>query len=291
MTASVLIQLVLSGLAIGSVYGLVALSYNAIYSTDNVINFSQGELVIVGSLIGVSLFGAMGLPLLLALAVAVVVVAVIGLLVELTTVRPIKNVSRNFIWIMSTFGFGIALKNLATFIWGKQPLPFPKFIGGDEPVRLAGASVLPQELGIIAIAVASTVAFELYRRKTLFGTAVRATQLDRETAGLMGINTRRVVGFSYAASGALCAVSGFLVAPILFADPSYGIVLSVKGFIAMILGGLGSGVGGFLGGLLLGLLESLSSTVVPTVWKDVVTFTVLIIVMILRPQGFFGGAK
>jgi branched-chain amino acid transport system permease protein len=291
MTLPILVQLIFSGLAIGSIYGLVALSYNAIYSTDSVINFSQGELVVVGSLIGASLYGVHKLPLLVALAIAIPVVAGLALLVEYTSVRAVRNVTKNLIWIMSTFGFGIALKNLTPFLWGKQPLSFPNFIGSDSPWVVGGVRIVPQELGIVVITLLCTAAFELYRRKTIFGVAVRATQQDRETAGLMGINARRVVRFSYAVSGALCAISGFLVGPVLFADPSYGVVLTVKGFIALILGGLGSGVGGVLGGLVLGLVESLSSSVVPSLWKDVVTFGLLILVMVMRPQGFFGGVR
>jgi branched-chain amino acid transport system permease protein len=291
MTSITFWQLVFSGLAIGAVYGLVALSYNIIFSTTNIINFAQGELVVLGSLLGVSFYVQQKMPLLVALGLAMVVVILVTLLIEWLCVRPVKNPTTNFIWIMSTFGFGIALNVLMQRVWGAEPLPFPKFIGGDDPINVRGLVMLPQEIGIIVIAVLVTLAFEAFRRRTIWGKAVRATALDRRTAALMGINTRRVIYFSYGLSGAVATLCGFLLAPVQFADPHFGIVLGVKGFIALIIGGLGVPLGGFIGGLFLGLLEVLSARVFSEVWKDVVTFVVLIVVMMLKPTGLFARLK
>jgi branched-chain amino acid transport system permease protein len=291
MTWATFFQLVFSGLAIGAIYGLVALSYNVVFNTTNVVNFAQGELVVLGSLAGVTLYAGQKLPLVVALVVAAMLVAAVALLSQLLAVRPVKDVTRNFIWIMSTFGFGVALNQVMQAVWGTQPMPFPKWIGGDAPIKVGGVVMLPQEIGIVLIAAAVTVALELYKRQTIFGKAVRATALDRSTAGLMGINTSRVIYFSYALSGAIATLCGFLLAPVQFADPNYGIVIGVKGFIALIIGGLGSGIGGFLGGLFLGLLEVASARVFSEVWKDVVTFLALILVMMVKPSGFFGAWK
>jgi branched-chain amino acid transport system permease protein len=281
-------QLIVGGLSIGSIYGLVALSYNVIFSTTNVINFAQGELVMVGALLGFTFYVVFKLPLLLALVLTAVVVSFLALVVERISVRPVKDISQNFIWIMSTFGFGVALKNSAMLIWGRSPLPFPKFVGGNEPIPVFGVLILPQEIGIFFIAVICTVGLELYRKKTIFGTAVRATALDRETASIMGINTSYVIYFSFAISGILAAICGILVSPITFADPTMGIMLGVKGFVAIILGGLGSVTGAILGGLFLGLIETFSATLISSLWKDVITFLILILVMLIKPSGFFG---
>ncbi|MFB0508246.1 MAG: branched-chain amino acid ABC transporter permease, partial [Thermodesulfobacteriota bacterium] len=251
MTLTTFFQLIVGGLSIGSIYGLVALSYNVIFNTTNVINFAQGELVTVGALLGFTFYVVFKLPLFLALVLAALVVSFLALVVERISVRPVKDISQNFIWIMSTFGFGVALKHTAMLIWGKSPLPFPKFIGGNEPIPVFGVLILPQEIGIFFIAIICTVALELYRKKTIFGTAVRATALDRETASIMGINTNYVIYFSFAISGILAAICGILVSPITFADPTMGIVLGVKGFVVMIVGGLGSATGAILGGLFL----------------------------------------
>ncbi len=288
MTWQTIFQLIFSGLALGAVYGLVALSYSTIYATRNIINFGQGELVVLGSLMGVSLVVVAKVPILIALVVAAAVVAVVALLVEWLAVRPVKEVQRNMIWVMSTFGLGIVFNQLMQKLWGTDPIRFPKFIGKDEPIKVGDIVMLPQEIGVIIIAVAVAVLFELFRRNTLMGKAVRATAMDRDTASLMGIDTRKVVYGSYALSGALATLCGFLVAPIQFADPNGGVLLSVKGFIALIIGGLGSPIGGFIGGLFLGLLEVGSASFISEVWKDVITFGALILVMIIRPSGFFG---
>ena len=287
MTWSAFFNLLISGLAMGAVYGLVALSYNLVYATRNIVNFAQGELVVLAMMLGVKLHVTQGMPLVVAGVVAAAVVALVSLLIEYLAVRVVRDVNNNFIWIMSTFGFGIALNQLVQKIWGTEPISFPKWIGGNEPWRSGDLVVLPQELGIIVIAVLATGLFELYRRTTLFGKAVRATSLDRPTAELMGINTARVVASSYVMAGAFATLIGFLIAPVRFADPHAGIVLGIKGFIALVVGGLGSSVGGFIGGVFLGLLEVLSTTVFSEVWKDVITFVVLIVVMAVRPQGFF----
>jgi branched-chain amino acid transport system permease protein len=287
MTWSAFFNLLISGLAMGAVYGLVALSYNLVYATRNIVNFAQGELVVLAMMLGVTLHVTQGLPLWVAFIMAAVVVALVSLLIEYLAVRVVGDVNNNFIWIMSTFGFGIALNQLVQKIWGTEPIGFPKWIGGNEPWRSGDLVVLPQEVGIIVIAVVATILLEVYRRSTLFGKAVRATSLDRSTAELMGIRTARVVASSYLMAGVFATLIGFLIAPVRFADPHAGIVLGIKGFIALVVGGLGSSVGGFLGGVFLGLLEVISSTVFSEVWKDVITFLVLIVVMAVRPQGFF----
>jgi len=288
MTWQTILQLLFSGLALGAVYGLVALSYSTIYATRNIINFGQGELVVLGSLLGVSLVVVAKVPVFIALMASAGVVAVAALLFEWLAVRPVKDVGRNMIWVMSTFGLGIVFNQVMQKLWGTSPVRFPKFIGTDEPIQWGQVTMLPQEIGVIVIAVAVAVLFELFRRNTLLGKAVRATAMDRDTASLMGIDTRKVVYGSYALSGALATLCGFLVAPIQFADPNGGVMLSVKGFIALVIGGLGSPIGGFLGGLFLGLLEIGSASLISEVWKDVITFGALILVLLVRPSGFFG---
>ena len=165
-----LLQLIFGGLSVGCIYGLVALSYNVIFNTTTVINFSTGELVTLGALCGFTFYAAWNLPMILSILLAAGVVGFLALVVERIAIRPIRDVSKNFIWIMSTFGFGVALKHTAMLIWGRSPLPFPKFIGGDDPIPILGALVLPQELGIILITLLCTVMLELYYRKTIFYT-------------------------------------------------------------------------------------------------------------------------
>jgi len=288
VTLTTFFQLIVGALSMGSIYGLIALSYNMVFNTTNVLNFAQGELVTVGALLGFTFYVVWKLPLFLAVVLAALVVVFLAFVTERISVRPVKDVSQNFIWIMSTFGFGIALRHTAMLIWGKSPLPFPKFIGGNEPVPVLGVLVLPQEVGIFAIIILSTIAIEIFQRKTVFGTAVRATALDREMTSLMGVNTNYIIHFSFAISGILSAVCGILVSPITFADPHMGIVLGVKGFVAAVVGGLGIAGGAILGGLFLGLIETFSATLISSLWKDVITFLVLILVILLKPSGFFG---
>ena len=224
MTIALLVQILVSGLAVGAIYGIVALGYNAIFATARVVNFAQGELVTVGALVGFSAYVTFGLPIVAAFLVSIAVIGVIAVGLEQAAVRPIRDSAQSFLWIMSTFGFGIALRQVAMLIWGRAALPFPKFIGGDEPLRIGAVVILPQEVGIVLVCLAATIAFEAYKRRTTFGTAVRAVSADPEAASLMGIEVRRVILFSYAVSGAMAAIGGMLVAPITFADPTQGLV-------------------------------------------------------------------
>ena len=291
MTIAFLIQILVSGLAVGAIYGIVALGYNAIFATARVVNFAQGELVTLGALVGFSAYVMFDLPIVAAFAVSIGWSASWPSSLNGRRCDPIRDSAQSFLWIMSTFGFGIALRQVAMLIWGRAALPFPKFIGGDDPLRIGSVLILPQEIGIVLLGLGATIGFEAYKRRTTFGTAVRAVSADPEAASLMGIEVRRVVLFSYAISGAMAAIGGMLVAPITFADPTQGLIFGVKGFIALVIGGLGNAVGGMLGGLLLGVVEALSATYASPAWKDIIVFMMLIGVLLIRPQGLLAPAR
>lgn len=280
-------ELIVNGLVFGSIYALVALAYNILFSTRNIINFAQGEIVVVGMLVGWSAYTTAQLPWWIAVVAAVAAASAVALLVETTAVRPAGDVKRNFVWIMSTFGFGIALKELVTFVWGREPLAMPRFIGATTPLDFVYLRILPQELAIIVLGLGVTALYVAFTRASILGTAIRAVAIDERTAGLMGIDSTRVVYLAYALSGAVSGLAGFFIAPLTFADPQFGIVLAISGFIAAVIGGLGSIAGGYLGGLFLGLLENLATGIVPVEWKDVSVFAALLLVMTFKPAGLF----
>jgi branched-chain amino acid transport system permease protein len=283
-------QLLVTGLVFGSIYGLVALAYNIVFATRNIINFAQGEIVVVGMLVGWSLTTAAAMPWPIALVLACAASAAVAMLVEPIAVRPVGNVRTNLAWIMSTFGFGIALKEVLTLIWGKEPLAFPRFIGSAQAIEVWGIRILPQELAVIAVATGLTALYQAFTRRSIWGAAIRAVAQDQRTATLMGIDAQRVVLLAYGLSGAVGGLAGFFIAPITFADPQFGIVVAISGFIAAVIGGLGRVTAGFLGGIFLGLLENLATGIFAVQWKEVVVFAALLLVMAVRPQGLFAPA-
>jgi branched-chain amino acid transport system permease protein len=247
----VLSQYLLSGLTTGAIYALVALGFAIIYNASHVINFAQGEFVMIGGMAAVSLLGA-GLPLAPAAALAVALAALIGLLLARFAVQPARGASVVTL-IIITIGAAILLRGIAALVWDKRIHALPAF-SGEAPIALAGATIAPQSLWVIGVAALIVCALWAFFNRTLTGKAILAVSHNRLAAQLMGISVRRVLLVSFALSAALGALAGILVAPITFTSWDVGVMLGLKGFAAAILGGMGSGPGAVVGGLALGLL-------------------------------------
>ena len=284
---SELLQFVFSGLTVGAVYALVALGFTLIYNSCDVINFAQGEFVMLGGMTTVFL-GLAGVPLPLAACLAVVVTVAVGLALHRFAIEPARG-SGAVVLIIITIGASIFLRGAAQVVFDKRFHSLPPFVGGDA-IRIAGASILPQSLVVLAGAVIILVLLWSFIERSLIGKAMVATAANELAARLVGIDTRATVGLSFAISAAIGAVAGILITPIALTSYDIGTLLALKGFAAAMLGGIGSAVGAVVGGLLLGLLEAFSAGYVSSQYKDAVAFLVILIVLLAMPRGLFGGA-
>ena len=278
-------QLVLSGIAVGMIYAVIAFGYQLTFATSKTLNFGQGEALAIGALIGLTVASFTGYWIMLPLVLAAG--ALQGAIVERLAVQPaIKSKSESG-WIMATIALGLIFRNLAENIWGRDDLKFPSPLP-EQSIPFLGARVLPMEIAIVLGAIAMMLAVEAFNRYSIFGKAVVATANDRDAAGLMGINTGLVVTFSYALSSMTAAFAGVLVAPVTLTGATMGAVLGLKAFAVAIIGGLSSGMGVVVGGLILGIAETLTGFYISTGYKDVPGLLLLLLVLSFKPSGLFG---
>jgi branched-chain amino acid transport system permease protein len=282
------LQFFFSGLTVGAVYALVALGFTLIYNASDVINFAQGEFVMLGGMTTVFLSLA-GVPLPLAALLAVLATIAIGLALHQFAIEPARGASAVTL-IMITIGASIFLRGVAQVVFDKRFHTLPQWFGSD-PIRLGGAAILPQSLVVLGGAAIIVVLLWVFIDRTLLGRAVIATAANRLAARLVGIDTRRIVGLSFAISAAIGAVAGILITPITLTSYDVGTLLALKGFAAAMLGGIGSAPGAVIGGLLLGMLEAFSSGYISSSYKDAVAFVVILGVLFAMPQGLLGRGR
>jgi branched-chain amino acid transport system permease protein len=279
------LQYLFSGLTNGAIYALSALGFSLIYNASGVINFAQGEFIMLGGVCAVLLDSA-GVPLPLAIVLAVLAVALVGLLLEKLAIEPAGDADVVSL-IIITIGASIFLQGVAQIVFGKGQRALPPFTG-EAPIVIAGASLLPQSLWMIGTGAAIVLLLAWFFGRTRLGKAVLATAHNRLAARLVGINTRHVLALSFVLSAALGAVAGVVSAPITLTSYDVGIMLGLKGFVAATLGGLGSGVGAVVGGLILGLTEALAAGYISSAYKDAVPFVLIILILFFMPRGLFG---
>jgi branched-chain amino acid transport system permease protein len=266
-------------------YALAALGLSLIYNASGVINFAQGEFIMLGGMSAVFLAQA-GLPLPLAIAVAVGLVALVGIVVEKLAIEPAGN-AEVVTLIIITIGASLTLRGLVQVFLGKANHALPAF-SGDTPIAVLGATLLPQSLWVIGVTVAVVGMLAWFFGRTLTGKAVLATAYNKLAAQLVGVNTRFVLLLSFGLAAALGALGGILVAPITYTSYDAGIMMGLKGFVAATLGGLGSGLGAIAGGLLLGVVEAMTAGYVSSAYKDAMPFVLILLILFFRPQGLFG---
>jgi branched-chain amino acid transport system permease protein len=280
------LQIALSGVATGAIYGLIAVGYSLTFMTTKALNFALGMWVMLGGMLTYSLHVQYGLHPLIVLPIVTTAVFVLGAVAERVSVFPFLRAGSD-VWVMSTLAVGFLLIDLAEIIWGRNPTPVPPFLGKD-PVYIGAVSILPQQLLIIAAACATFIALDFFYRRTLLGKAFRAVAHSADVSSLMGINTRRVEAMSYAIAAALAGIAGFLVVPLTLAEPQLGTVLGLKAFAIAIIAGLAAPRGILVCGLLYGAFEGLVSGYLYTGIRDILGFTLMILVLYLRPVGIFG---
>jgi len=281
-----LLQFLFAGITSGAIYALIALGFSVVHNTMGIVNFTQVDFVSLGGMFMFSGLFWIGLPVVAALVCAVAAVTAVGMAVERFGVRPSRS-QNHLVLIFLTIGLSIILRGIMKLVWGKNRMAVPP-LAGEEPLHLAGATILPQAVVILVMTALAIGLLVLFFRGTRMGLAMRAVASNQTAAAVVGISVGRVKAASFALAAGLGGLAGVLVTPITTLSYDVGVLLGLKGFAAAILGGFGSFPGAVLGGIGLGLLESLSAGYWSSAYKDVAAFVVLLLVLFIRPKGLLG---
>lgn len=280
-----LLQLAISGIAMGSIYALVGLGYALIYNASHVVNLAQGEFVMLGGMGAVSLYG-LGFPLPVAMFLAVMGTSVVGLLMARLVIEP-RHREPMLSLMLLTIGMGIIFRGIAILIWDKETHSLPP-IGSGELIHVGGITIVPQALWVVGLMIIAVLAVDAFFRRSRHGKAILAASANPTAALLFGIGIHTVLRLSFALSACLGAVAGVLVTPLTLVSYDSGLGLAIKGFSAAIIGGMGNGLGAVVGGLLLGLTEVMAAGYLSSSYKDLIALMVILLVMLLAPNGIFG---
>ncbi len=279
---------IISGIGLGSMYGLIALGFHVTYIVSSTVNFAQGSAVMLGAVLGYAFAITLGWPVPFAVAAALILCGLFGLLVERTLVRPFAERGSNA-WLMATVAGGIVLDNVVLFTFGKEPRSFPSFLA-QKPVEIFGAGVYPLQLVIPVVGIAAALLFHLVTHRTRYGKALLGVVQNPDAARLMGINVRLIVAASFAVSTMLAGAAGLLIAPLFSVHSEMGMLFGIKAFAVAILGGITSAWGVVLAGLAYGLIEALVTAYLGSTYTQIVVFSVIILALTLMPNGLLGRA-
>lgn len=279
------LQFLFSGVTVGAAYALAALGFTIIYNTSNVINFAQGEFIMLGGMLSVA-FLALGMPMPLAIALAIVATGLVGMAIEKFAIEPAKNADVVSL-IIITIGASLTVRGLIQVWLGKGNHALPAF-SGETPIHILGASLMPQSMWVIGVALFIMVLLGWFFTYTRMGKAMLATSYNKVAAQLVGVNTKVILLLSFGLSAVMGAAGGIILAPITYTTYDIGIMLGLKGFVAAVLGGLGGGAGAIAGGLILGIAESMAAGYISSAYKDAVPFVLILLILFFRPSGLFG---
>jgi branched-chain amino acid transport system permease protein len=280
-----LLQVIFSGLATGSIYALVALGLALIYNTTEHVNFAQGEMSMISAFIGFTFFKLIGLSLPLAFILTLIASAILGIITQMVVIRPAMKAPHFNVFII-TLGLSIVMKSVAGFVWTHDDLPYPS-IFPDKTIQVGSATIDLIGLGNICTTFVVMLILFVFFKYTRYGTAMRAVSHSQNAAYLMGINVKQSFSMTWAISYLVAAVAGILMAPVIFLSTHMGIVV-INGFAGAILGGWGSIPGAIIGGMLLGVIDNIAPLYLPSQIKNMVPFIVIFIVMVIRPRGIMG---
>jgi branched-chain amino acid transport system permease protein len=287
------LQAIVQGLTNGGVYALIALAFSIIYMTTRVINFAQGEVLMIGAYIYFVAFSksGFGLPWPVALLIALIGAMLVGLLVHLISIAPLGKFdpNTNIGWILTTLSVSLIFVEVVRNVAGEQSKRIDSIvnsIGGKKTIF----SIEPKQYLILIVGVALALVLEVLHSKTQLGRALRATAHDKATASLMGINTGFMVRYSFAVAGILAGIGGWLLAPVIFVDPNMGTLVGLTAFVAAVVGGIGSTKGALVGGLTIGVVESLAKWAGAGEWSNAMVFLTLILILVVKPTGLLGEA-
>ncbi|HOD13980.1 MAG TPA: branched-chain amino acid ABC transporter permease [Spirochaetota bacterium] len=281
-----ILQYIFSGITNGSIYAIVAIGFNIIYNTTGIINFAQGEFLMLGGMTAISLSAFMPLPV--AILASVVITSFVGALIDFIFIRRLKKPTvLNMVII--TIGLSILIRDIALHVWDEKVRSLPYFTGSEvTSINILGAYISPQVLWVLGVSGIIVALLGVFFRVTVTGRSMRACASNMTAARLCGINTRNMVTISFMLSAAIGALAGCVVSPITQTQYDCGTSLAIKGFTVAILGGLGNSTGAVIGGIVIGLLEAFSISIMPLAYKDAIAIAVLLLILFVRPSGLFG---
>jgi branched-chain amino acid transport system permease protein len=283
--AELFFQYLMAGLTYGMIYAVVGMGFNIIYNATGVINFAQGEFVMLGGMIAVSLVAVVPLPI--AVVGAVLATMAIGAVIELAFIRWLSGPSV-LRMIIITIGLSILIREAALLVWGQRVRALPYFTGNEvSSLSIGGARMSPQVLWTLGACGVMVALVTVFFRWTTTGKQMRACSSDRVAASLCGLPTRNLVTLSFVLSAGMGALAGCVVSPITYTQYNVGTPLAIKGFTVAILGGLGSSLAAVTAGLVLGVLEAFSVSLLPTAYKDAISIALLLAILFVRPTGLF----
>ena len=281
-----IIQYLLSGVTNGSIYAIAAIGFNIIYNATGIINFAQGEFLMLGGMMSITFCQVMPLPL--AILLAVLLTSCVGGLIDFLFIRRLRKPTV-LNMVIVTIGLSIVLREAALHIWDEKTRSLPYFSGDEtSSIGILGAYISPQVLWVLGVCGLIVVLLTLFFRYTMVGKAMRACSSNQTAARLCGISVKNMVTLSFMLSAAIGAAAGCVISPITQTQYDSGTPLAIKGFTVAILGGLGNSPGAFVAGLFIGILEAFSISVLPLAYKDVVTLLVLLLILFIKPSGLFG---
>ncbi len=289
MSIELLFQYLVAGITYGTIYAIVAIGFNIIYNATGIINFAQGEFVMLGGMTAVTLHHIFPLPV--AIFASVIITMIVGALIEILFIRWLDKPSV-LRMIIITIGLSILIRESALLVWGESVKALPYFTGTEvTAINLGGVFVSPQVLWVVGISGIMVALLSFFFNYTLLGRQMRACSANRDAARLCGINTKNMVTLSFMLSAAIGALGGCIVSPITYVQYDSGTPLAIKGFTVAILGGLGNSAAAIGAGMILGILESFSIWILPAAYKDVISIAILLIILFVRPSGIFGSAE
>ncbi len=279
--------LLVNGIVFGAIYGINAVGFSIMYNATNIINFTQGEFVMLGGMLTCVLYTDAHLPLPLAALAAIAATTLIGLVVERLAIRPLwRRRAKDWTYIFMLFAVATVIQNIIMLVIGRDALTFPPF-GGNRLLTLGSVTVTLQALWVLGVTAVVAFVLQAFFNRTLLGKAMKASAVNRRAAAWMGIPVERMVALSFALSALLGALGGVVFTPLITTQFNIGLSFTLKGFAAAIVGGLGNITGAIVGGLVLGILEALSTAFVSSMYGDAVTYGILFVILLVWPTGFF----
>lgn len=286
LALTMLPQLLVTGVTIGSIYALLALCFYVVHAGTGVINFAQGDFVMIGLIFVWTALVGFNLPLFLAIPATVIATGLVVAALERVAIYPVGNYDP-ITPLLVTLALGILIRGLVQLLWGAQPRSVPHF-SGDTPILIGGAAIMPQTFWIVGGTAIILGLLYLFFTKTLFGLAMRASASDREGAEVIGVNARLIGFYAFGLSALISGATGALIAPNTNADPFIGLDFSLKGFAGAVLGGIDKPHAAVMGGLFIGIIETLIAGLISSEYRNMAVFAVLILVLIFRPNGLLG---
>ena len=285
MSFSAFLQFVFSGLTSGAVYAFVALAFSVTFSSSGIVNFAQGQFVMLGGMVAASLHAGFDVPVLPAMMLGVAAAGIAGLVMGAGFILPMLRLGE-FTLILITLGLSIVFEAVALIVWGTDPLALSSLIDA-EPLRVGGASLTIDSVIIIAMIFVTLTGYQLFARFTRWGRAMRATSIDPSVAASLGVNVSLTIVLAFVLSAMFGGLAGVLLTPLISTGAQTGLLMTLKGFTAAVLGGMGSPMGSVAGGFLLGMIEAMTTGFISSTYQNAIALTLLILFLMVRPEGLF----